>query len=50
MELLSAHKTNKSIFDIVEKGSKKMVIWINGSFGVGKTSTAEALKNKFDKI
>ena len=49
MELLSAHKTNKSIFDIVEKGSKKMVIWINGSFGVGKTSTAEALKNKFEK-
>ena len=26
-----------------------MVIWINGSFGVGKTSTAELLKNEFDK-
>ena len=26
-----------------------MIIWINGSFGVGKTSTAELLKNKLDK-
>ena len=26
-----------------------MVIWINGSFGVGKTSTAELLKNELDK-
>lgn len=25
-----------------------MIIWINGSFGVGKTSTAELLKNEFD--
>ena len=26
-----------------------MIIWINGSFGVGKTTTAELLKNKLDK-
>ena len=26
-----------------------MIIWINGSFGVGKTSTAELLKNELDK-
>ena len=26
-----------------------MIIWINGSFGVGKTSTAEVLKNELDK-
>ena len=26
-----------------------MIIWINGSFGIGKTSTAELLKNKLDK-
>ena len=25
-----------------------MIIWINGSFGVGKTSVAELLKNKID--
>ena len=25
-----------------------MIIWINGSFGVGKTSTAELLKNELD--
>ena len=26
-----------------------MIIWINGSFGIGKTSTAELLKNELDK-
>ena len=26
-----------------------MIIWINGSFGVGKTSTAELLKRELDK-
>ena len=26
-----------------------MIVWINGSFGVGKTSTAKLLKNKLDK-
>ncbi len=26
-----------------------MIIWINGSFGVGKTSTAKLLKSKLDK-
>ena len=26
-----------------------MIIWINGSFGVGKTSTAELLKKELDK-
>ena len=26
-----------------------MIIWINGSFGVGKTSTAKLLKNKLNK-
>lgn len=26
-----------------------MIIWINGSFGSGKTSTAELLKNELDK-
>lgn len=25
-----------------------MIIWINGSFGVGKTSTAELLKKELD--
>ena len=26
-----------------------MIIWINGSFGVGKTTVAEKLKEKIDK-
>lgn len=26
-----------------------MIIWINGSFGIGKTSTAELIKNELDK-
>lgn len=26
-----------------------MIIWINGSFGVGKTTVAEKLKDKIDK-
>ena len=26
-----------------------MIIWINGSFGVGKTSTAELLKSKLSR-
>ena len=36
-------------FNSLEKGDKKMIIWINGSFGIGKTSTAELLKNELDK-
>ena len=35
------------LFNPLEEG-EKMIIWINGSFGVGKTSTAELLKNELD--